>query len=273
MRDKGQKARSFYRCGRTRPRVLSGKVLMARTNVIATEHPLASMAGLRALQQGGNAYDAAVAASFAPAVLQPHLSGLGGDFFCLFYRAKERRVYCLNSSGWSPSSLTADGMKARGHRSAPEHGPGSVVIPGHVRGVYEMHRRFGGLEFSVNLQDAIGLAEGGFPAGYGLVRTLTAALQSLSRGARRTFLRAGGRVIPAGGLLIQKELASCLREVARDGPDGFYSGRAAMAITRGRRKLRCGVRARVCSGRVGGRPDSISRLMWRRSASRASMEG
>jgi gamma-glutamyltranspeptidase/glutathione hydrolase len=205
-------------------------MLMARTNVAATEHPLASTAGLHEFERGGNAFDAAAAASFALAVVQPHLNGLGGDFFGLLYSAKERTVHCLNSSGWSPSSLTVEAMKATGHRNAPEYGHGSVVIPGYVRGVCEMQRRFGRLEFSGTLQDAIGLAEKGFPAGAGLVRTLSSASGSLSSGAKRTFFRSDGTVIPVGGLIRQKELAACLREIARDGPDGFYHGTAAEAI-------------------------------------------
>src|SRR5208283_3286429 len=190
----------------------------------------ASLAGLRAFQKGGNAFDAAAAASFALAVTQPQLNGLGGDFFGLFYHARDRRVYCLNSSGWSPSSLSVEWMKAAGHRSAPLYGHGSVVIPGYVRGVYEMQKRFGRLEFRENLEDAIGLAENGFPAGDALVRTLSAARGTLSKGAKRTFLRSDGAVILSGDLLRQKELGSCLREIARDGPDGFYRGAAARAI-------------------------------------------
>jgi len=191
---------------------------------------MASVAALKAFQIGGNAFDAATAASFALAVTQPQLNGLGGDFFGLFYHAKDRRVYCLNSSGWSPSSLSVGWMKAAGHRSAPVYCHGSVVIPGYVRGVCEMQKRFGRLGFAENLEDAIGLAENGFPAGGGLVRTLSAARRSLSNGARRTFLRADGAAIRPGDLLRQKELGSCLREIARDGPDGFYSGTAARAI-------------------------------------------
>jgi len=203
---------------------------MARTNATATEHPLASAAGLNSFRKGGNAFDAAAAASFALAVAQPHLNGLGGDFFGLFYSAKDRRVFCLNSSGWSPSSLTVDGMKAMGHGKTPVYGHGSVVVPGYVRGVCEMHRRFGRLDLPENMADAVAMAEEGFPAGAGLVKTLVAASQSLSSGAKRTFFRADDAAVPVGGLLRQKELAACLRDIARDGPDGFYKGTAARAI-------------------------------------------
>lgn len=141
---------------------MPGKVFLGRSGVAATEHPLASLAACRAMQDGGNAFDGAAAASFVLGVTQPHLNGLGGDFFGLFYLAKERRVYCLNSSGWSFSSMTVESLGRAGHRTVPRSGPASVVVPGHVAGVHVMQQRFGALEFSgVGRRDAAG--GGGVP--------------------------------------------------------------------------------------------------------------
>ena len=126
---------------------MPGKVFLGRSGVAATEHPLASLAACKAMQNGGNAFDGAAAASFVLGVTQPHLNGLGGDFFGLFYLAKERRVYCLNSSGWSFSSMTVESLGRAGHRTVPRSGPASVVVPGHVAGVHVMQQRFGALEF------------------------------------------------------------------------------------------------------------------------------
>jgi gamma-glutamyltranspeptidase/glutathione hydrolase len=81
---------------------LAGKVLVSERCSIAAEHPLASEAGADAMRRGGNAFDAAVAASFALGVTLPHLNGLGGDFFALFFEAKGGKVRCLNASGWAP---------------------------------------------------------------------------------------------------------------------------------------------------------------------------
>jgi len=208
---------------------LSGKVFMGRNAVAATEHPLASMAAYRAMRDGGNAFDGAAAASFVLAVTQPQLNGLGGDFFGLFYHGKEGRVYCLNSSGWAPSSVSVESVRSAGHASVPMFGHGSAVIPGYVRGVYEMQKRFGVLEFSRSLGDATRLAEEGFPIGEYLVRAIAASRQALSGEAMRTFGR-DGAAPPVGSLLKQERLASTLREIAREGPDAFYRGRPAKAL-------------------------------------------
>ena len=104
---------------------MPGKVFLARDGVAATEHPLASLAACRMMKNGGNAFDGAAAASFALAVTQPHLNGLGGDFFGLFYVAKERKVYCLNSSGWAFSGRTVESLGRAGKRAVPLSGPAS----------------------------------------------------------------------------------------------------------------------------------------------------
>ncbi|MGD0637467.1 MAG: gamma-glutamyltransferase family protein [Nitrososphaerales archaeon] len=208
---------------------MPGKVFIGRSGVAATEHPLASLAACRAMQDGGNAFDGAAAASFALSVTQPHLNGLGGDFFGLFYLAKERRVYCLNSSGWSFSSTTVESLGRAGYKTVPRGGPASVVVPGHVAGVHAMQRRFGALDFSRALDDATRLAEDGFPVGGGLVRSLGSALPELSEGAKRAF-GVGYRTPREGAILRQSALARTLRDIAKLGPAGFYSGLPAKSI-------------------------------------------
>ena len=86
--------------------LLADKVIVSERCAIATEHSLASQAGSDAMRAGGNAFDAAVAASFALSVVLPHLNGLGGDFFALFYDRDGGKVRCLNGSGWAPTGLT-----------------------------------------------------------------------------------------------------------------------------------------------------------------------
>src|ERR1700730_16585784 len=97
----------------------SRKVAASKIAVIATEHPLASRAGLDVLTRGGNAFDAAVATGFALSVVQPHRGGLGGDFFALIRHARSGRTYCLNSSGWSSSSTSVERMVSMGYGSMP----------------------------------------------------------------------------------------------------------------------------------------------------------
>lgn len=209
---------------------MASKIFMARSNVTATENPLASTAGLHAFERGGNAFDAATAASFALAVTEPQRNGLGGDFFALLYNAEHDRIYCLNSSGWSPASASAERLKREGHRSTPTHGHHSVVIPGYVRGAAEMQHRFGTMELAETMSDAIELAEEGFPVGSSLADAIAGTSSSFSKGAGRVFLHANGAPLTAGETLKQKELAARLREIAEDGPDVFYAGAAAKAL-------------------------------------------
>src|SRR5262249_1950181 len=89
--------------------------LMARDGIVTTVQPLAAQAGLRVLQQGGNAIDAAVAAAAMLNVVYPSNTGIGGDLFALMYIAKEKKIYALNASGISPSGLTLEHMNALGY--------------------------------------------------------------------------------------------------------------------------------------------------------------
>src|ERR1700680_1704898 len=118
--------------------MLAGKKLLSTHSAVATENPLASLAALRALEKGGNAADAAVAAGLVLGIVRPELSGLGGDFFALFYHAKDDKVYCLNSSGWVSNKLTVEKVRSSGHNRIPSQGCLSVVVPGFVKGIHAL---------------------------------------------------------------------------------------------------------------------------------------
>src|ERR1700733_2602951 len=93
--------------------------VMARNGIVSTVQPLAAQAGLRILQQGGNAIDAAVATAAALSVTYPANTGVGGDLFALIYVAKEKKVYQLNASGIAPSGLTLAHMNSLGYKFKP----------------------------------------------------------------------------------------------------------------------------------------------------------
>src|SRR5512135_3045864 len=88
--------------------------VVARHGMVATSQPLAAMAGLEILREGGNAADAAVATAAALAVTEPTSTGLGGDCFALFYDSRTRQVSALNGSGRAPAALTIDLLKSQG---------------------------------------------------------------------------------------------------------------------------------------------------------------
>ena len=202
---------------------------MSRNASVATEHPLASLAAVKILESGGNAVDAAVAASFALAVVQHHQGGIGGDFFALVHEGENGGVHCLNASGWAPSGLTLAMIASKGCEAVPTYGACSAAIPGLVKGLCRMHERFGRKEFSALLSYPIKLAEEGFPVSHGFSAAISAHGGSLPPAARKLMER-NGRALRPGELLRQDKLALTLKAIVDDGPAIFYDGWIAEEI-------------------------------------------
>jgi gamma-glutamyltranspeptidase/glutathione hydrolase len=197
---------------------------------IATEHPAASLAGMNALQRGGNAIDAAITASAINVVVKPYATHLGGDAFALIWHRRSNTVECLNAGGRAPHKATLDefsgGIPARGARAS--------TVPGLVDAWSELHARHGSRPFGQLLQPAIELAERGFPVSLHLA-TMMSALTSNSANApdaetRKIFLQSDGRPYRPGATFRQPELAQTLAAIAGDGRDGFYGGKTGRAI-------------------------------------------
>ncbi len=205
------------------------KVLVSGNGGVASEHPLASLAGCDVLRKGGNAFDASVATSFALSVTMHQLGGLGGDFFGTFYDAKTGEVLCLNSSGWAPSGLTMDLVRSKGESAVPIYGPLSCVVPGQVAGVHSMHDRLGSLEFSDLLRPAASYAREGFPITEGVSRAIAGVYDSITQEARSVFAPDGGPP-PPGAWLRQERLARVIDQIAEGGADAFYGGWPAEQI-------------------------------------------
>ncbi len=203
------------------------RAVVAEKGVVASEQPLASMAGCDALRAGGNAFDAAVATSFALAVTFHPAGGLGGDFFGMFYEARTGKVHCLNSSGWAPSGLTRELVASKG--GVQTYGPLACTVPGLVAGVWSMHARLGSLPFRGLLGQAVEYSSNGFPAGEGICRSTKAALPGLPVEARAIFAPRGEPPAP-GDWIRQAALGKVLKEVASGGPDAFYKGWPAERI-------------------------------------------
>src|SRR5438067_502323 len=118
-------------------------VAMGRDGMVASAHPLATLAGVEVLKSGGTAADAAVAVNAVLAVTQPYCCGVGGDLFCLYYEAATRRVHFLNGAGRSGARSTLDEVRRRGWHALPTLGPATVSVPGCVRGWAMLLERFG----------------------------------------------------------------------------------------------------------------------------------
>ncbi|HEV2227113.1 MAG TPA: gamma-glutamyltransferase family protein [Nitrososphaerales archaeon] len=199
------------------------RTIMAEHAVVASEQPLASLAGYDVLRKGGNAFDAAVATSFALAVTFHPAGGIGGDFFGMFYHAKTGKVLCLNASGWSPTGLTLDRVKEGAGGQVPLAGPLTCVIPGYVAGICEMHRKLGSLEFADLPGASVEYATRGFPAGVGVCSSVAGAYKDLSTEAKAIFAPNGKPTNP-GDWIRQEALGRVIGDVAGGGPDAFYSG-------------------------------------------------
>jgi gamma-glutamyltranspeptidase/glutathione hydrolase len=204
--------------------VTRAHAVYAPHEVIATSQPLASQAGLHVLRRGGNAVDAAVTAAAVLSVVEPHMSGPGGDMFALFWSAREQRLVGLNGSGRSGSLMTRKALSSTGR--IPGDGPKTITIPGALAGWAALLERHGTISLSQALAPAIAIAEEGFP-----VSDVTAAewkvfagLLEADAGARATFLVGGQRAPVAGEWVSNRDLAATLRTIARQGPGALYGG-------------------------------------------------
>ena len=138
-------------------------VALGREGMVASAHPLATLAGVEVLKSGGTVADAAVAVNAVLAVTQPYCCGVGGDFFCLYYEAATRRVHFLNGAGRSGSRASLDELHHRGLADLPMAGPATVSVPGCVRAWAMLLERFGTRTLGELLAPAIHYAENGFP--------------------------------------------------------------------------------------------------------------
>src|SRR5579863_4031141 len=121
----------------------SRSMVASKAGIVASESVLASEAGARILENGGNAIDAAVAANAMMGLVAPMNDGIGGDLFAIVYDAKAGKLYGLNSSGWAPAALTADYLLAKSIKQMQQRGINSVTVPGAVAGWDALLKRFG----------------------------------------------------------------------------------------------------------------------------------
>ena len=131
---------------------------MGTHGMVAAEHPLEAMAGMKVLEAGGNAIDAAVAVFYMTTVVEQHQAGLGGDGFILAYIAKEDRVIFINGTGPAPARATREFYGKLGE--IPDAGPYSTDVPGAVGGFDLALSRYGTMPYDELLAPAIEAAKG-----------------------------------------------------------------------------------------------------------------
>ena len=190
---------------------------------VSADHPLAAQAGLRVLQNGGNATDAIIAMAGVLAVVRPHMNGIGGDAFGIFYDGETGEVSALNASGRSGAMATPEFFEAAGETRIPQSGALSVSVPGAVAGWVDAHERYGSVDFAALLEPAIDYARNGFPVTTRLALDFAEQGDDLNEPGHALYLP-GGEPPPVGALLRNPPLASSLERVARSGKAGFYRG-------------------------------------------------
>jgi gamma-glutamyltranspeptidase / glutathione hydrolase len=211
---------------------------IAKNGMVASSQPLATLAGVQMLMSDGNAIDAAVATAAVLGIVEASSLGIGGDAFCLFYSAKEKKIKALDASGRSPYAASLDFCRKSGFREMPQRGIHSVTVPGAVHGWATLLNSYGTKKLADVLQAAIRHAEEGFP-----VAELTAeqwreseARLKADEGATLNYL-VNGRTPKAGEIFRNPRMAATLKRIASEGADYFYQGEVAEKIVRCSEKL------------------------------------
>ena len=194
---------------------------MGRRGMVCAGHPLAAEAGAGILRQGGNAVDAAIAVAACLNVVEPMMSGIGGDGFIMIYSRAEGRVRVVNATGPAGRAATRERYARDG---IPQKGALSVSVPALLHGWLDAHEAIGRLPLGAVLAPAIELAAEGFPVSHYLAGEIAAdPLLCQFPTSRAVFADSGGPLRP-GQILRQADLANTLAAIAEDGRAAFYEG-------------------------------------------------
>ena len=216
---------------------LSRSLVYGSRGIVCSNSPLAASTGIQVMREGGNAFDAALAVAAVETVTLVPLCSMGGDSFILAHEAATGQLTGINSSGAAPTGATADYYLSQGYEYMPIDGPHSITVPGEIAAWEEMHRRFCTMPFATLLEPAIGYAEEGFPVSPGIGRNFAHAVDKLSQfPASAAIYGSNGGMKAEGELLVNRDLARSLQQVAQGGADEFYRGDLARRMVAGLRK-------------------------------------
>ena len=204
---------------------------------IATAHPIATQAGIQILNQGGNAFDAAVAISATLAVVEPFSSGIGGGGFWLLQDAKTKKTIMVDGRETAPLASTRTMFQdnhGKVRKGVSINGALAAGIPGEPAALVHIAKKYGRLPLSKSLLPAINAAENGFRVSRIYQRMARFRLKALRRSpaAAKVFLL-GNNVPLLGHVVKQSDLANTLKAIASSGAAGFYQGSIAEALVKG----------------------------------------
>ena len=207
--------------------------VMSTEVMVATSQPMATQVALNTLRDGGNALDAAIAASATLAVVESYSTGIGGDCFILYHEAASGKLHALNGSGRSPAAASSEKIRSRGFESMPETGILSVTVPGAIDAWYLASQSLGKLDFDRLLQPAIAYADNGYVVSPVIAHKWKAyeAILAATPETSEAYL-VEGKAPVSGSIHRQPKLAASLRLISKQGRDAFYKGVIAEEIVR-----------------------------------------
>ena len=204
-------------------------VIMGRNGMVSAGHPLAAQAGMAILQKGGNAIDAAIATAAALNVVEPNMSGVGGDGYIMIYNRAQNKVDVCNATGAAPYATDLATYQATG---IPQKGILSVSVPGLVDGWLAAHEKYATLRLSELFAAAIDLADNGFPVSHVLSRVIAGDRLVQEFPTSQAIFAPGGKAPKPGDVIRQRDLAKTFQAIADGGRDAFYQGEIAEAIVK-----------------------------------------
>jgi gamma-glutamyltranspeptidase / glutathione hydrolase len=206
------------------------------SGMVSSAHPEATRVGIEILREGGNAFDAAVAAAAALNVVEPAMSGVGGYGTILVYDAAKRESRFLNPSGRIPRSVDSDVFRppTPGYQ-ANRRGAKAVSTPGNLHAWEALSNTYGRLPWARVLAPAITLAERGFAVDRGMAALLKDVYTSFPEHARGIY-GINGQPLREGDRLVQADLARSLRRIVEQGPRALYGGELGRAVDQAMRE-------------------------------------
>ncbi len=211
------------------PTFTTRPVIMGTRGVVTSGHYLATAAGFRIMEQGGNAIDAAAAMCFCLNLLEPQSNGIGGEVPTLIYSAEQRKAFAISGMGWSPKAFTIEWCREHGIDLIPGDGYLPACVPAVVDTWATALARFGTMGFSQVLQPAIELAENGFPVYHRLHASLAAKVRKFTELYPTTgeLYCPNGRVPEVGEVFRNPDWANALKLMCQAEAAAQHKGRVA----------------------------------------------
>ena len=205
--------------------------VIAPETMIATSHPLASQVGIDIMKSGGNAVDAAIAACATLCVVEPAMTGIGGDCFALYAPSGATTPIAMNGSGRAPKAASVDALRELRVDTIQIQSPHAVTIPGAIAAWAKLSEDHGSKGLDELLAPAIHYAENGFPVAQRVGADWANWMPKLMNDrVSSEVMTVDRKPPPIGSIFHQPLLAQTLRKIAAGGRDAFYTGEVAEDI-------------------------------------------